>query len=285
MVCCESTTKNGKVITFTRYGEWTEVCCLFFHGFLASSDFLPPDADRAGACVLSFDRPGVGQSDLIGEYGMEDFFAIISGVLEEHGVKEVHVFGHSAGGCYAQVFAEQNPDITRSVTLLSSLIPLNCGETEHLMTRDLRKRRFFITRCRPIARLYFLITSSVVNRRVDKIISDRIDQMSDPEQEIYRKHKDIYRNAELMSVTKKGKGAYYDAIALFSARSHPVISGDIPVYVWNGDRDQTTTVKFAEYLSKTYNAKRLHIIPGGTHMMFFAVWHEASEEAMGEVKI
>ena len=136
MVHHETTHINGKALTFTRYGEWTSVCCLFFHGFLASSDFLPPDADKEGFCVVSFDRPGIGMSDTIGRYSMENFFEMIIKVLKEHGVKRVHVFGHSAGGFYAQVFAEKYPLMTRSLTLLSSLMPLNCPETEHLMTKE-----------------------------------------------------------------------------------------------------------------------------------------------------
>ncbi len=281
MVYHESKEINGKALTFTRYGEWTDICCLFFHGFLASSDFLPPDADKEGLCVLSFDRPGVGMSDLIGEYEMEDFFSLIKDVLKEHGVSGLHLFGHSAGGFYAQVFAEQNKEITRSLTLLSSLPPLNCSETEHLMTRDLLKRRFFITKCRPIARLYFLTTAYVVNKKIDKILDDRIDLMASFEQSIYKANKEIYKDAILMSVTKRAKGAYLDAISLFAKREHPHIDPLIPVYVWNGDKDETTTVGFAQYLAKTYNAKEIHIVPGGTHMMFFSVWHDAAAEALG----
>lgn len=282
MVYHEKIMFKGNTVTYTRYGEWTDVCCLFFHGFFASSDFLPPDADGEGLCVLSFDRPGVGQSDLWGKYRMEDFFEVILKVFEEHSVLGVHVAGHSAGGYYSQVFAQLYPDITRSVTLLSTLPPLNCDETEPLMTKDLRKRRFFTNKLRPVARLYFLITADVLNRKLEMVINDRIELMAPFEQEMYRKHRDVYKNAILMSATKKGKGAYYDAIALFERRPHPDIRPDIPVYIWNGGEDQTTTVRFAQYLKEKYNACKIHIIPEGTHMMFFAVWHEAMAEAIGE---
>lgn len=276
--------KDNKV-TYTRYGEWTDICCLFFHGFFASSDFLPPDADSDGVCVLSFDRPGVGDSDLWGKYKMEDFFEVILRVMAEHNVRGVHVAGHSAGGYYSQVFAMLYPDITRSVTLLSSLPPLNCDETEPLMTKALRKRRFYTNKLRPVARLYFFITADVLNRKCGRVINDRIEQMAPFEQEVYKKYRDVYKNAILMSATKKGKGAFYDAIALFERRAHPVIRSDIPVYIWNGGADQTTTVRFAEFLKKKYNTSRIHIIPEGTHMMFFAVWHEALREAMEERRL
>lgn len=278
MVYHESAKVDGKSITFTRYGEWTKVCCLFFHGFLASSDFLPPDADSEGMCVISFDRPGIGNSDSIGKYTMEGFCKIITDILKEHEVESVHVFGHSAGGYYAQVYAQEFPDMTRTLTLLSSLPPLNCEETEHLMTDDLRKRRLLVAKAKLLTRFYFVSATNVINKKCDNIVKDRIELMAPFEQEVYRKHTDVYKNGLIMSATKKGKGAFYDAIALFSPKPHPVIDPKIPVYVWNGEADTTTTVEFAEYMSKAYKAKELHVIPGGTHMMFFAVWHDAVKE-------
>ena len=128
--------------------------------------------------------------------------------------------------------------------------------------------------------MYFVSATRVINKKADSIVKDRIAQMAPFEQKVYRQNVEVYRKGILMSATKRGKGAFYDAIALFSPRPQPVIDPTIPVYVWVGDADTSTPVNFAEYLSETYKAKELHVIPRGTHMMFFAVWHEAVNEVI-----
>lgn len=53
---------DGQKLAYIRVNEWKDNVVLFFHGFTGSKEYFP--LDTPDACIISFDRPGVGESSL-----------------------------------------------------------------------------------------------------------------------------------------------------------------------------------------------------------------------------
>ncbi len=70
--------------------------------------------------VITFDQRGTGRSPATGAtYSIEEYLNDIDSIAQNFGVNEFHLFGHSWGGLYAQIYAEKNPQRVLSMFLSS----------------------------------------------------------------------------------------------------------------------------------------------------------------------
>jgi pimeloyl-ACP methyl ester carboxylesterase len=95
---------------------------LLIHGSGASSGFWSPMVPALAGHhhVIRVDLPGCGQSPPALSYDVPDQAARVAAVLDDLGLRLVAVVGHSSGGYIATALAEQRPDLTGSLTLISS---------------------------------------------------------------------------------------------------------------------------------------------------------------------
>lgn len=70
--------------------------------------------------VVRIDLPGCGRSAPASTYEVPSLAARVAQVLDDLGLHEVAVAGHSSGGYVATALAEQRPDLVRSITLIST---------------------------------------------------------------------------------------------------------------------------------------------------------------------
>ena len=70
--------------------------------------------------VITFEQRGVGQSECFNSsYKMSDYMSDINAISKQLNVKKFHLFGHSWGGLYAQIYAIENPEKIMSLFLCS----------------------------------------------------------------------------------------------------------------------------------------------------------------------
>jgi proline iminopeptidase len=70
--------------------------------------------------VVTFDQRGTGYSNCKKcDYSMESYISDIDTIAAFLGIRKFHLFGHSWGGLYAQIYAEENPDKLLSLFLSS----------------------------------------------------------------------------------------------------------------------------------------------------------------------
>ncbi len=70
--------------------------------------------------VIRVDLPGCGQSPPPSSYDVPVQASRLAAVLDDLGLRDVAVVGHSSGGYAATALAEQRPDLVRSVALIST---------------------------------------------------------------------------------------------------------------------------------------------------------------------
>ena len=85
--------------------------------------------------IIYFDQRGTGLSPVIdATYSMKEYISDIDAVANHFGVDSFHLFGHSWGGLYAQIYAENSPNRVKSLFLVSP--SSGTGETWEKMEKE-----------------------------------------------------------------------------------------------------------------------------------------------------
>ena len=70
--------------------------------------------------VITFEQRGTGQSlNPNAEYAIADYISDIDAIASHFNLESFHLFGHSWGGLYAQIYAEERPENIKSLFLCS----------------------------------------------------------------------------------------------------------------------------------------------------------------------
>ena len=268
---------GGKKLAFVRQNDWSEDVILFFHGFFGSKEYFP-ELESVKDCIVSFDRPGIGESDVCAYYTMDDFLKNVHQVLKSNGVKTVRLAGHSGGGYYAQVYASMFPDEVTSLSLLSSMIPINCPKTKKLVGGSWKFVRFLSLKAKRVSRWYFSKAAKSVTKDYEKALSANMKKLPEPERKFMEDNPELIKTVIMNAVKNNGLGICHDAYALCVKREAVNIPGSIPVYVWHGGADSDVPFPVTEYYKAEYNVKELHKIEGLGHMLYLPYWADIIAE-------
>ncbi|MDE7283195.1 MAG: alpha/beta hydrolase [Lachnospiraceae bacterium] len=268
---------DGKQLAYVRLNEWRDEIILFFHGFTGSKEYFPRIQGK-DKCILSFDRPGVGESSVVEYYSMENFLANIYEVLKSHNVTSVKAVGHSAGGYYAQLFAQMYPEIVKSLSLISSMVPLNCPKTKKIVNGQWKFISFLSLKAKKISRFYFSQMAKSIKKDYEKQLAQNLSTLPEIEKNFMEENPQMIKNAILNAVANEGLGVCYDAYALCQKREEVKISSNIPVYIWHGTEDTTIPISFIEYFESEYAVKQVHKLEQVGHMLYLPYWNEILKE-------
>lgn len=277
MLNTETIDINGKKLSYLRINDWSDEIVLFFHGFNGSKEYFPTSI-KTNNCILSFDRPGVGESSIVKYYKMEEFLMDVYSFLKSNNVKRVKLIGHSAGGYYAQVFAEMYPDIVSSVSLISSMVPLNSPKTKNIVGGQWKFITFLSLHAKLLSKFYFKMMANGIVKNYDKALAENMKTLTENEKEFVEANYDLVKNSIISAVANNGLGVCYDSYALCQKRADVRISKDIPVYVWHGTDDTTLPISFTKYFEENYEVKKIHQIEKTGHMLYLIYWNEILNE-------
>lgn len=271
--------RNGKQLAYVRTNDWKKDIILFFHGFCGSKEYFPDMDFDDETCIVSFDRPGVGESTVEKDYSMESFLKDVYEVLKVHHVRSIRVIGHSAGGYYAQVFTQMYPKEVKSLSLVSSMIPLNSPSTRKLLKGQWKFIAILSLRFKRFSRFYFRKMASGIIHGYEKQLASNMETLPPIEKQFMEENHDMIKNAVLNAVANEGAGVCYDAYALCQKREKVSIPKSIPVFVWHGAQDMTTPISFTAFFKSVYFVKEEHIIDNAGHMLYLPYWEKIIEEA------
>ena len=277
MLYNEYTKIGDKQLAYIRQNEWNNDVILFFHGFTGSKGYFP-ELDNTESCIISFDRPGVGESSVVEYYSMEDFLKNVYAVLKSNEVTTVRLIGHSAGGYYAQVFAQMFPEIVGSLTLVSSMIPINCPKTKKTINSFWKFISFLSLKAKGFSRSYFRKMSKSIQKGYDKQLAENMKTISDIERKFMEENPELIKSSTLNAVANDGAGVCYDAYALCQKREKVDISENIPIYIWQGTADDMVPVSFLDYYKAEYKIKEIHMIENVGHMLYLPYWFDIIKE-------
>jgi pimeloyl-ACP methyl ester carboxylesterase len=122
----ETTVVEGAQVAYAEYGDPLGDPVVVFHGTPGSrllGKLYDEAAQVAGVRVLSFDRPGYGQSDPRDGFGATDTPDVVAGVLDAAGVDSAGLVAFSGGAPHALATAAGLPERVRGVDVVAGGVP------------------------------------------------------------------------------------------------------------------------------------------------------------------
>lgn len=238
---------KGVNIHFTDEGKGPAV--VLVHGFLESvwmwNDIVPALAKNHR--VVCVDLPGHGLSDCIGYvHTMDEMAEAVLEVVRSLKLRKVSIVGHSMGGYVALAFAEQCPDLVRSLVLYQSTARSDSSEKQ----KD-RKRAIELVRknYKTFVRQSIPLLFRPVNRKRFKA---EIDQLK----------------SEALKTSPQGIMAALAGMKDRPNREVLLKFAPFAVHIIASDRDPRIPFAEAEEQSRISKNVRLHTIRGCGHMSY-----------------
>ncbi len=119
-------TADGRRLTTQMYGDPDGKPVFLLHGTPGSRLGPHPRAavlHRLGVRLISFDRPGYGESDRMAGRRVADVAADVQTIADAYGLRKFAVVGRSGGGPHALACAALLPERTTKAAVLVSLAP------------------------------------------------------------------------------------------------------------------------------------------------------------------
>ena len=240
-------TVDGVATRVLQAGPATaEEAVVFVHGNPDSArdfDALLARAGRFGRAI-AFDMPGYGRADDRPglDYSTTGAARFVGRVIEQLGIRRVHLVGHDFGGVWGLQWATGNLDALRSVTLLDSGVLI--GSTEHPTA---------LTFSTPVAGEAFM---AATNRAGFKAVIGLQNPLPEP---FLDRLYDDYDRATRCAILH-----YYrsigDADALGRRQAAALAQADVPALVVWGARDPYVPVDVAYRQTQAFPRARVEIL-------------------------
>lgn len=228
-----------------------------------------------GGRLVSFDRPGLGQSDARPGRSLADTAEDVVALIDALSFDKVCVAAPSGGGPPALAFAYRAPERIRAVALIGAAAPLDQPGALAGITLE-RRVGFWLARHIPAA-LRWAISRRVGDKGNVEAFFARYTKHNPPvDQEILARTE--IRSMFLASFAeslRQGVDAFAWEVQL-AARpwGFPLSDIQVPVAVWHGGKDNSVPPVMGKRIAAAVPGARLHLLPEESHLFFLSRWRE-----------
>jgi pimeloyl-ACP methyl ester carboxylesterase len=275
---------DGRQLGYADYGRPDGIPVFYFHGFPGSrleARLLHASGVTAGVHIIAPDRPGCGLSTYQPRRTLLDWpadVAALAGALE---LSSFGVVGISGGGPYALACARQLPEHVTSVSLISSLGPLD--ETGAMQGMGLSDRVFLSLADRLpwlaqgiLGLLSWVDLKGLVRQTVADLCQRDQAALADPQvwQMLLDETREAFRQGP--------RGVVHEA-AIYK-RPWGFYPGEIqtPVLLWQGEDDHEVPPRVGHALAQALPNCQAHFIEGEGHI---SLAYNHMDEVMGSFSL
>ncbi len=261
---------SGRCIGYCVYGDSAGKVVLNCHGGLVSGhDAAPADrhASSLGLCIVSPDRPGVGRTDRLPDYGMHSWVKADVGPLLEHlQIDQFAVMGWSEGGQYALAVAfELERRVTRCA-VVAGCLPLDDPSTFKELNRLDRTLTGLSRRAPFLTRSYFSLISLLSAVAPGLLIRSTIRGLPKAESE------EVLAQGEWLSSmlgqgARQPQGGVDEYLAMSAPWGFAPEDVAVPVRVFQGGADALVPMKWGKVLADRIPGATLTIYPDEGHFI------------------
>jgi pimeloyl-ACP methyl ester carboxylesterase len=228
-----------------------------------------------GARLITFDRPGFGQSDARHGRSLTDTADDIVALLDHLGLDKVYVAAPSGGGPPALAFAHRAPSRIRALALIGAAAPIDRPGALAGITFE-RRLGFWLARHAPRALRWAISRRARLGRDMNAFFA-RYTRHNPPVDQAILSRPEI-RNMFLASYAesfRQGVGAFAWELQL-AARpwGFPLSDIRVPVAIWHGGKDNSIPPVMGERIATAIPGAQLHLLPDEGHLFFLPRWCE-----------
>ena len=232
--------------------------------------FLDEKAQEYGIRLIVIDRPGLGQSDYVADYDLLDFAKDIERLADEQQIDQFGLLGWSSGGPPVLAVAHHLPERAKFAISISGYT--NFGEFDE--ARDLMKS--YDLRGPELSQDKQQLFNQAVKlvRWTDMTLPNFYMKMAEAEMAAYDRNilddkqiADIFMRNQQEALQQGTQGTIQDLEVQWAAWGFSLKDINIPVYIFQGQKDTFVPWKFAEHMANTIPNATLHLKPEAGHMI------------------
>lgn len=267
------TLPDGRALAYTD-GDPAGRPVLLFHGAPGSRGFRPRDAETraAGVRLITFDRPGYGESDPVDGASVLDAGRDALLLADALGLDELALVAWSGGGPAAVGTAYLAPDRVRSLALVSAPGPLDEVPGGWELLGDLRRPTAEMARREP----HRSVRS--VARHMEPLLADPVSFLGrgrGPDADV-RADRELgpMLEAQVSDALAPGAaGVATDLVAMWIPWGFTLAEIAVPTTVFHGAQDRNNGEDARTYAARIPGA-RLVIWPDAGHLGILRHWPE-----------
>ncbi len=224
---------------------------------------------QLGIRLVSYDRPGYGDSDRMMGRQVADVAADVAAIADQLGIDEFAVLGRSGGGPHALACAALMPQRVRRVAVLVGLAPREAEGLDWYAGMTPSNVDSFDTAANghePLA--------AKLNRRADEIRANPASLLAELDTELSEPDRRVVGDAgiramlvatHLEALRTSAFGWIDDVLALCAPWRFRLADIAVPTLIWHGDCDVFSPVGHALWLAGEIPGATLVVQPGAAH--------------------
>ena len=273
------TLPDGRDLGYAEYGDPNGTPVFFIHGTPGSRLFHPPEdvTIRQSVRLICTDRPGYGDSTFQPNRRLLDWGTDIAHLANHLGFNRFAIVGHSGGGPHALACAYALPERVTAVGVVAGAGPVDTPNgTEGMIF--LHRLGFTVGRYLPWSIWYLVVKYLFRGIAADPTTAIDRDQDTWPPAD-----REILTTPEIRELCirsdteayRHGLLAYaWDARLLTRPWGFKLEEIKVPVHLWHGTLDNSTTLMMARYMEKKIPNCKLTVCEDEAHMLLFPHWEE-----------
>ena len=270
---------DGRDLGYAEYGDPHGTPVFFIHGTPGSRLFHPPDdvTQRLGVRLVCAERPGYGDSTFQPNRRLLDWAKDTASLADALKLDKFAVVGHSGGGPHTLACAYALPGRITAAGLIAGAGPMDApNATEGMIF--INWLGFKVGRYLPWSAWYLMVKGMM--REIAADPAKAIDRDKDTWPPADR---EILTNPEIrelcirsdMESYRHGLLAYaWDARLLTRPWGFRLEEVKVPVHLWHGTEDNSTTLAMARTMAGKIPSGKLTICEGEAHMLLIPRWEE-----------
>jgi pimeloyl-ACP methyl ester carboxylesterase/glycosidase len=279
--------EDGRTLAVAEWGDPDGTPVILLHGRPGSRLFTPDPAttEALGVRLLTFDRPGYGESDAVPGRTIADGADDVAAVAAQLGLERITVAGWSSGGPFALAAAARYPALVSAVAVIAGDGPPDglpreelASSPEGLAIVEAARRGDPAARERTLARLawYADDPTGFLDRQAT---DDAASPSADPDALLRRRPEVLEALRMLFAEGARGGAAGFADDWLGWVRPWGVDLAAItaPVDLWWGDADKLSPRPHLDALVRAMPRATVHVVPGAGHLIALTSWREILE--------
>jgi len=264
---------DGRKIAWMERGDVNGFPVFYAHGNPGSRLellFLDKKAQEYGIRLIVLERPGLGRSDYVSDYGLLDFAADLEKLADEKNIDQFGLIGWSSGGPPILATAHQFPERTKFAISISGYTNFGEFDKARELMKNYNLRGPELSEKRP--QLFNQAVKLV--RWTDLKLPNFYMKMAEAEMpSADRTILEDKQSAELFirnqqEALKQGtEGAIQDLEVQWAPWSFSLKNIQVPVFIYQGKKDTFVPWEFGEHLANTIPSASLTLIPDAGHLI------------------